>query len=167
MITLSNKILFVILSFSLVLVAIGLITQNPDLDTPLQIGIILFIFSGTYVLAKNGVFIRSDEYRFTRLGIAIFTFGLLMSLMHWPQAKYIMFTGYLSIPLIYLYHIIIHRRTQWPQILKFLLTFLILFGRSLSMFHMPYSKEITAIAATLLLILLADALKNKKIPMNE
>lgn len=170
MFTINNKMRFIILSFALALAifgAFGLITGNIHNDKPLRIGILLFILIGTYLLAKNGVFIQSDEYRFTRLGIAIFTFGLLMGFMHWSYAKEIMFIGYISIPIIYLYHLIKHNRIQWPQLLKFVLTFLIVFGRASAMFHMPFSKEITVTAAVLLLILLLDALKNKKIPMNE
>ncbi|WP_018343586.1 hypothetical protein [Cytophaga aurantiaca] len=169
MLTVNNKILFIILSFALALGifgGIGIAIGNIDNDTPLRIGVILFIFTGTYILAKNGIFIQSDEYRFTRLGISIFTIGLLMRFMHWSNAQEIMFMGYISIPLIYLYHMIKHKRTQWPQLLKFALTFLIVFGRSLAMFHMPYSEEVSLVAVLLLLILLVDALKNKKIPMN-
>jgi hypothetical protein len=166
----NNKTLLAVVAFSLALVGmgiIGIITENPNLDSPLHIGILLFIFTGTYLLAKNGTFIRSDEYRFTRLGISIFTIGILMLFMHWSNAREIMFIGYISIPSIYLYHMIKEKRTRWPEFLKLLLTFLIVFGRAMSLFHLRYSEECTLAAMALLVILLIDALKNKKISINQ
>jgi hypothetical protein len=70
----TNKILLSIIIFPLGLIIIGLIgslTDKPSLDYLVNIGATVFFFSGIYLLAKNGTFIHSTEFRISRLAISI------------------------------------------------------------------------------------------------
>lgn len=160
----NNKILLLAISLSLVLTSIGVILYVTDHDafTLLTLGPNLFILSGGYLLLKNGYFIKTSEFRITRLGISLILVGVLLKIMHWPFAAEILAIGFISFPCIYVFYLIKNHRIHIITLLKLLFITTISLSAYVKIIHFPYSEEIILIGITTLLILLIDFIKNKR-----
>jgi len=111
------------------------------LHIPLSAGAFLFTLNGAYLLAKNGTFIYSSEYRFVKLAIAIVIIGTLLKVMHWPFAANILSIGFLSFSILYMYHLIKNKRARWSGFLTLFFLFTLSLGNFLKYFIGPIPKK--------------------------
>lgn len=162
----NNKILIVIIGLSLASVIIGALGElflGTESSLIIDYGFAFFIFMGTYLLVKNGEFIKTKESRLTRLSISIIIVGVLFKIMHWPMSGPILAVGFLSILIFYLIYIIRKGKRNlvvWIKLI-FLTTFLM--GRFFKMAHWPYSDELTIASFLLLCALIFEFIRNKNI----
>jgi hypothetical protein len=161
----NNKLVLstIILSLSFIVIGtIGVQTANANLAVLLSPGELLFLFSGVYLLLKNGTFIKSAQYRLARLGIAVLLIGVMFKIMHWPFSAAMLIVGCMSFSALYLYYLIKNNHTRWSHYLAlfFILTFSI--GTLLKLFRWPYSEEVVFSGMIALLILIIDLVKTKK-----
>jgi hypothetical protein len=170
----NNKTLIIILWISLIGIIAGMIVM--EFETPGTLSIkdgmalitlvqklssilinfftSIFLLTGTYLLLKNGTFIRSREYRFLGLAIAFSILGIMFNIMHWQFGAQLLLIGFISIFLLYTIHFIKKPVKRWMDWGKWLFVFLFLLGKIISGNHWEFGPEIITVSFLLLVILL-------------
>lgn len=160
----SERILIsvVYLTFGLMLVGmIGYFIENPLFNLFVYYGSIGFLISGVYLIAKNGGFIKTHEYRIALLGVAIMLVGAMFKIQHYPFSKEILALGYFSILLSYPIYMFLNKQTEWRNFVKLIFLTSILTGKYFKIIHFPYSEQITFIGMIILIVLVVDFLKTR------
>lgn len=170
----NNKTLIIILWISLIGIIAGMIVmefETPDtfssqsgmalvnFDQTLSSILInffssIFFLTGTYLLLKNGTFIKSREYRFLGLAIAISILGIMFNIMHWQFGAQLLLIGFISVFLLYTIHFIKKPVQRWLDWGKWLFVVLFLLGKLISGNHWAFGPELTMISFLTLVIIL-------------
>ncbi len=143
----------ILLTTALIFYAFPSETTNGSLvETFLTIAQILTLV----LLVQNGTFIKTVFYKITLVGLGLLTIGSLFKIRHWPGAKELFITSFALILGSYGFHFIkkvSKKRLDW---LKMIWVLVRIAGSFLTIFHLPYGREILYISQVIFSLTLVD-----------
>ncbi len=122
----------------------------------------LYTIMGIYFLHTTGKFIKSSQYRLSRISVSFLIVGILFKIMHWPFSDFIIAFGILLIWAFYLYYMIKNDRFLWSNWLTLLFLITLLLDRYLLFTHLHEGGELMIVSIVFLTILLTNRLKEIK-----
>ena len=156
-----NKLLLILIFCSFISVLIGVVSELILNDTSLflSIGYPLFIISGTFLLVKNGEYLRTKEYRLSKIGISILIIGVMFKIMHWHFSLLLIAIGLLLILFFYILYVLKKSILEITDWIKILYLFTLFLSRFLIISHLNYGFELSNISLLLLSILVYNFIK--------
>lgn len=162
----NNKFLVSVIYVSLLSIVIGLIGLMLDtsrLDIFLEVGEVFFVVVGVYLLVSNGEFVKTREYKISKVGISLFILGILFKILHLQRANEIIGLGFIVFITLYLVYMIRNRQLEWTNYFKFLFLLTVLTGKFLLLIHENYSDELIIASEFILIILVFNFIRTNKL----
>ncbi len=119
----------------------------------------LYLGSGILFLLVTGNFVRSSQYRFSKIGISVFILGVLFKIMHWPYSLIMIGAGMLIVLIAYGWYMLQNATPGLKNILTFFFVFVLFLNQCFKMMHWPYQGEINLVMFALLTVLLANRIR--------
>ena len=122
----------------------------------------LFSILGIYFLHTTGSFIKSNEYRISKIAVSVLIVGILFKIMHWPFAIEVIAAGLVLIWSFYLYYMIKNNQYLWTNWLTLLLLITLTSDRFLILSHIYSGGALMIVSIAILIVLLTFRLKDIK-----
>lgn len=161
-----NKEVIYILFVSLIGIIVGLILwsfQATSYGLLLTASQNLFFLSAIYLLVKNGAFIKTREYRFLGVSLAVTLIGAMFKLMHWEGGNLMIGSGLASVFIIYVIYFMRKPQKDLLAVGKavFLLTFLA--GKYFKLRHWPKADELSFLSIMILIVVVLYFIQSRGI----
>ena len=153
----NNRVLLfsigILLTITLLFYAFPAETTNGSLvETFLTIAQILTLV----LLVQNGTFIKTVFYKITLVGLGLLIIGSLFKIMHWEGAKVLLITSFALILGSYGFHFIKKVSKKCLDWLKMSWVLVRIAGSFLTIFHLPYGREILYVSQVIFTLALLD-----------
>ena len=138
------------------------ITQKAIFYTIWNKATFLFTVMGIYFLHTTGNFIKSEQYKTSKIAVSVLIVGIIFKIIHWPFSEVIIAFGIILIWSFYLFYMFKNKVYKWTNWLTLLLLITVLSDRYLIFANLHVGNELMIVSMVLLLILLTFRLKDIK-----